>query len=117
MINLSTKTLFTSIKNSPKRKFKKIKQQKRSIIEGLKNSSKKINFYFDRNEQNNLFINKTIVNENPFKKPKITIRRIKSKKLQKIMRYNIKKKDKKLVKEEALIEDSYFNNILLTTKS
>ena len=115
MMKLSTKTLFTSIKNSPKRKFKEIKQQKSSNIEGLKNSSKSNNLYFDRNESNNLFITKTIVNENPFRKPRITIRRIKSKKLRKIMSYNIK--EKKIVKEDALIEDSYFNNISITTES
>ena len=115
MMKLSTKTLFTSIKNSPKRKFKEIKQQKSSNIEGLKNSSKSNNLYFDRNESNNLFITKTIVNENPFKKPRITIRRIKSKKLPKTMSYNIK--EKKIVKEDALIEDSYFNNISITTES
>ena len=33
------------------------------------------------------------------------------------MSYNFKKKDIKIVKEEALIEDSYINNILLTTQS
>ena len=117
MMKLSTKTLFTSIKNSPKRKFKEIKQQKSSNIKGLKNSSKSNNFYFDRNKSNNLFITKTIVTENPFKKPNITIIRIKSKKLPKTMSYNIKEKEKKIVKEDALIEDSYFNNISLTTES
>ena len=117
MMKLSTKTLFTSIKNSPKRKLKEIKQQKSSNIEGLKNSSKSNNFYFDRNERNNLYITKTIINENPFKKPRITIKRIKNRKLPKIMSYNIKEKEKKIVKEDAIIEDSYFNNILLTTES
>ena len=117
-MKLSTKKLFPSLKNSPKRKFKKIKQQKSSVIGGLKNSSNKNNnFYFDRNEIQNLFKSKTTVNENPFKKPKITIRRLKSKKLPKIMSYNLKKKDIKIVKEEVLIEDSYINNILLTTQS
>jgi hypothetical protein len=33
------------------------------------------------------------------------------------MSYNIKEREKKIVKEDALIEDSYFNNILLTTES
>jgi len=117
-MKLSTKILFTSLKNNPKRKFKKIKQRKSSVIGGLKNSSKNNNFYFERNEIQNLFKSKTTVNENPFKKPIITIRRLKSKKLPKIMNYNLKKKDIKIVKEEeALNEDFYINNILLTTQS
>ena len=33
------------------------------------------------------------------------------------MSYNLKKKDIKMIKEEVLIEDSYINNILLTTQS
>ena len=116
-MKLSTKTLFTSIKKSPKRKFKNIQKQKIAVIEGPKNSSKSNNFYCDRNERLNLYLNKTTVNENPFKKPKIGIRRPKSKILPKKMSYNNKKKDMKILKKEALIEDSYINNILLGAES
>ena len=116
-MKLSTKTLFTSIKDSPKRKFKNIQKRKIAVIEGPKNSSKSNNFYCDRNERLNLFLNKTTVNENPFKKPKISIRRPKSKILPKKMSYNNKKKDMKILKKEALIEDSYINNILLGAES
>ena len=90
-MKLSTKTLFTPIKKSPKRKFKNIQKQKNDNIEGPKNSSKSNNLYCG-NERLNLFLNKTKYNENPFKKPKISIRRPKSKILPKIMSYNLKKK-------------------------
>ena len=115
-MKLSTKTLFTSIKKSPKRKFKNIQKRKIAVIEGTKNSSKSNNFYCD-NERLNLFLNKTTVNENPFKKPKISIRRPKSKIFPKIMSNNNNKKHIKLLKKEILIEDSYINNILLVTKT
>ena len=115
-MKLSTKTLFTSIKDSPKRKFKNIQKRKIAVIEGPKNSSKSNNFYCD-NERLNLFLNKTTANENPFKKPKISIRRPKCKILPKIMSYNNKNKDIKTLKKEVLIEDSYINNILLGAES
>ena len=114
-MKLSTKTLFTQIKKSPKRKIKNIQKRKSAVIEGPKNSSKSNNFYCD-NERLNLFLNKTTANENPFKKPKISIRRPKSKIFPKIMSNNNNKKHIKLLKKEILIEDSYINNILLGTK-
>ena len=116
-MKLSTKTLFTQIKKSPKRKIKNIQKRKSAVIEGPKNSSKSNNFYCD-NERLNLFLNKTTANENPFKKPKIIIRRPKSKIFPKIMsNNNNNNKDIKILKKEVLIEDSYINNILLGAES
>ena len=116
-MKLSTKKLFPLLKNSPKRKNKNIQKRKSAVIEGPKNSSKSNNFYCD-NERLNLFLNKTTFNENPFKKPKISIRKTKSKILPKIMsNNNNNNKDIKILKKEVLIEDSYINNILLGAES
>ena len=114
-MKLSTKTLFTALKSTPKKKFKIIHKQKKSFPLTMPNKASKNNNYIYNSNSNlkqNLFFN-TINVENPFKQPQMRTSRLTSKKINRI----INSKNKKIEIEILKTEDSYINNILLTNES
>jgi hypothetical protein len=111
-MKLSTKQLFTTLRNSPKNKVKIIHKGKLSSpFVTLNSKFKKRNFNI--NEK----LNSLISNENPFSKPQNFTTHIKSRKESKMFITKNKKPNLELSEDETLFNDSYFNNILLTSES
>ena len=115
-MKFSTKTLFTALKNTPKKKVKIIHKQKKSFPLTMPNKAAKNNndiYKSNSNLKQNLYLNTINVNDNPFKQPQMHGSRLTSKKINRI----INSKNKKIEIEILKTEDSYINNILLTNES
>ena len=108
-MKLSTKKLFSTIKNSPKRKFKINHKQKLSSPYVTSNSISK-----NSTLKRKLFTKTNNTKENPFSKPQICSSRIRNKNINKIL----SSKNQNLYLETLkTYEDSYINNLLLTSES
>ena len=108
-MKLSTKKLFSTIKNTPKRKFKINHKQKLSSPYVTSNSISN-----NSTLKRKLFTRTNNTKENPFSKPQICSSRIRNKNINKIL----SSKNQNLYLETLkTYEDSYINNLLLTSES
>ena len=113
-MKLSTKKLFTSLKNSPKKRKFKVKHNPKlsSPFVSFNTLSKNLN----SNIKQKLFTKTTISNENPFSKSS----KVKTKKINKMMSSkNNPKINIDFFKSKDLFNDdeSYIDNLLLTSES
>lgn len=108
-MKLSTKKLFSTIKNSPKRKFKINHKQKLSSPYVTSNSISK-----NSTLKSKLFTKTNNTKENPFSKPQICSNRIRNKNINKILSSKNQNLNLETLKTN---EDSYINNLLLTSES
>ena len=114
-MKLSTKQLFTSLKNSPKRKFKVNHKQK------LSSPFVKIN-KTSKNLKQNLLQKQNNPIKNPFTKPEMKAYRLRNKDMKKIKSsknqvFHLKTFNVNNIYNDNENDDSYINNILLTSES
>ena len=112
-MKLSTKKLFT-LKKSPIKKSRNIHtSQLISLSNKKKDPSQKSNSNFKKK----LLFNTISENHNPFTKPKICSNIVKKKKLLNMLSPQTKKINVVFSKPNNFFEDSYINNLLLTSES